>query len=295
MAAAGAGAHASFQAALVVTGLRGIDDLVIATRDGVELAATHFSIGDEPRRVVALTGVLGVSRAHYGRFASFLQDRGMAVVSFDYRGMGESRDRPVRAVSATIEEFGYLDFEAVLGWLARIYPDAQRCVVGHGVGGQLIGLTQRALELRRIVAVSTGAGYWGHWPGAARLGQFARCFVAAPLLAHGLGFLPGSLLGLEQHLPRGVALDWARWGRDPDHLRSPRVGAKHLFFEEIAAPVLVWCLADDRYAPRPAVEAFLDWFPNAPVELRMAPALPAAGWFGADALWQATADFLVAD
>ena len=278
-----------------MTALRGIQDVVIATRDGVELAATHYSFGEEPRRVVVMAGALGVSRAYYGGFAGFLQDRGIAVISFDYRGVGESLDRPVRASTVTLEEWGYLDLEAVLGWLARVYPDVPHCVVGHGVGGQIVGLTQRVLELRCIVAVSTPSGYWGHWPGAARWGRFALCHAVVPMLAHTLGFLPGGVVGLGEHLPRGVALDWARWGRDADFLRSPRVGPKNQFYAEITAPVMAWCLEDDRFAPRAAVGAFIDWFPNARVQLATAPPLGSAGWFGSDACWQATADFLLAD
>ena len=272
--------------------LKGIDDLTIATRDGVELAATHFGTGGEPRRVVVINGALGVPRSFYQRFASHLQEQGIAVVTYDYRGMGDSLDRPVRESSATIEQWGYLDFEAVLGWLADTYPDAERCVVGHSVGAQIIGLSQRSLELTRIVGVAAQSAYWGHWSGPARLGLYGLWHVLMPAVTHLLGYFPGRLINLNANLPAGVALDWARWGRDRNYLRSPRVGPASQFFAEIAAPVMIWLIEDDPFAPRAAVEAFMDWFVAADTQLSMAPPLGHSGWFTEPAHWQATVDFL---
>ena len=278
-----------------MTRLKGIEDLVIATRDGVELAATHYGIEGQPRRVVLVNGALAAPRGFYGRFASFLQDRGMAVVTYDYRGMGESRDRPLRESEATIEKWGYLDFEAMLGWLADHYPDAQRCVVGHSVGGQIIGLSQRALEVERIVGVASQSGYWGHWPGLARIGMFGVWHFLIPGLTHPLGFFPGRLGGLAEDLPRGVALQWARWGRDRDYLRSARVGPKSQFFDEIAATMLIWQIEGDNYAPRRAVAAFADWFPSADVTLESATVPGHMGWFKEPACWERSAEFLLQD
>src|ERR1700730_10557067 len=67
----------------------------IPTRDGLRLAASVF----EPAGPSADGGVgvinsaTGVPRDYYAPFAAFLASRGFVAVTYDYRGIGDSRPR----------------------------------------------------------------------------------------------------------------------------------------------------------------------------------------------------------
>ena len=79
--------------------------------DGRPLAATIHSPEGPPRAVLVLLGALGVPRRFYAAFAGWMAARGVAVLSFDYRGCGESRSVPLRSSdSASISRIHWLEF-----------------------------------------------------------------------------------------------------------------------------------------------------------------------------------------
>jgi predicted alpha/beta hydrolase len=83
------------------------------------------------------------------------------------------------------------------------------------------------------------------------------------------------MFGQGEDLPAGVALEWARWCRHPGYL----VGALGMqeAYARFSAPMRVVAIADDRYAPPRAVEAFLAFYPNAPHKLEKVDPASAGG------------------
>jgi predicted alpha/beta hydrolase len=51
---------------------------------------------------------------YYFRFVTFLFKAGFDVVTYDYRGVGESRPAALRGFVASLIDWGGLDFEAAL-------------------------------------------------------------------------------------------------------------------------------------------------------------------------------------
>ena len=68
-------------------------DTVIAARDGYPLAATVFTPEAPARRVVLINSATAVPRRIYRGFASYLAERGLAALAYDYRGVAGSRPR----------------------------------------------------------------------------------------------------------------------------------------------------------------------------------------------------------
>src|SRR2546425_14575 len=110
----------------------------------------------------------------------------------------------------------------------------------------------------------------------------------------------GAALGQGENLPAGVAIEWARWCRDPDYLVGA-LGAKERY-ARFSAPLRLYWVADDPYAPLAAAEALLELYPRAPAELtRVMPrelGTERIGHFGffreqfRDTLWRDAADWL---
>ena len=51
---------------------------------------------------------------YYSRFADYLFAQGFDVLTYDYRGIGESRPASLRGFKASWSDWGRLDFEAML-------------------------------------------------------------------------------------------------------------------------------------------------------------------------------------
>src|SRR5205823_5288956 len=154
---------------------------------------------------------------------------------------------------------------AAIRWTRDTLRPRSLAVVGHSAGGQLVPFAPNAGDVDRFVFVAAQSGYWRHWPGlgAYRIGAL---WLLMPPVATLTGYFPSRLFGLgAEDLPRDVASQWARWGRNP----------RYLFDEykvQVRAPILAWSFADDTYAPRPAVEALLREHADAAITHRHEPA-----------------------
>ena len=227
-------------------------DLTIPATDGFSLAATQFcDEATSAERLVLIAPATGVKRRLYRPFAEFLADEGFGVVTWDWRGTGDSRPASLRGFEATIRQWGERDLTGVIDWATARYPDARLAVLGHSFGGQSVGLAKNRERVRRLVTVAAQSGYLGHWPRPQRYMFTALWYVAVPLVTRAVGYFPARLFRLGEDLPRGVALQWARWCRNPAYLGE---WSGHRAF---TAPILSIGFMDDPFAPPEAVHALL--------------------------------------
>jgi predicted alpha/beta hydrolase len=271
--------------------------LEVKAADGYPLATTVFGDGTE-RPLVLINAATGVTQPYYRRFAQWLSKRGHQVVTWDYRGLGRSRPKSLRGFHASMRDFGQLDFEGVLRWAEQEARGRPIAVVGHSLGGQVLGMAESNQLVSRAVTVVTCAGTWWLYPPEHRR-RMALLWHAMPLLARPLGYLPGRL-GVGADLPRGVAEEWARWGRLPNYCFDD--GISRAGFNRLTIPIRSYSFTDDAYAPKTAVDWFHAQFAAAKVERRhVAPAqlgLDEIGHFGffrpfaRDTLWAEVAEAL---
>lgn len=246
--------------------------LTIRTDDGVSLAATVF---DPPARrkngsAIVVAGGTGVLRRFYGPFAAWLATEGFTVVTFDYRGIGGSRTGASEASDATMHAWGEQDLASVIAWTADVLGDGTTGLVGHSVGGQLVGLLPEAAHARisSIVTIAAQSGDYRLWPMPMRLAMAALWWGLVPGVTRAVGYLPGSL-GIGEDLPAGVALEWARWCRTPGYLVGDEAGDhRRAGFARVSSRLLAFSFHDDTYAPFAAVDALLSLYVNASVVRR---------------------------
>ncbi len=272
-------------------------ELRLRARDGVALAAT-FHRGTGPDCVV-VAGATGVKRQFYTPFARFLVARGFSVLTFDYRGIGGSRpEGPLRGFQARMQDWGTHDLDAALAWVVDTAKPRRLLVVGHSVGGQMFGLAEHADLVDAGVFVGSQSGYWGHWPLGTRLGIGALWYGLIPTLSPMFGRFPSRRLGLGEDLPRGVAEQWARWGRDKDYLMRGDSKRREQF-AQLRLPLLMVSLDGDLFAPHAAVDALASFYSGAKVERRRLAKTPTTGHFtlfrpGDPRVWGDIADWLAA-
>jgi predicted alpha/beta hydrolase len=243
------------------------EDVRFPARDGRLLAGTLF-LADRPRGLVVVASAMGVRRRLYAAFAEHLAEAGLTTLTFDYRGIGDSRDGPVRRCDAHLHDWGELDLAGAFEWMVRQYPGLSLLLVGHSVGGQLFGLVADA-PVAGAVFVASQSGSWKLWRGPARLGMFAVWHVLLPGCARILGYIPMKALGQGEDLPAGVGAEWARWGREDDYVWSYAQPRRGMGFTRWRGPLRAYAISDDGYAPRSSVEALLALYASATTELRV--------------------------
>ncbi len=229
--------------------------LTLPARDGYPLAATLHRSAQTSNNVVLVNSGTGIRRSYYHQFASFLAENNFATLTFDYRGIGESRPQTLRGFSASMRAWAQQDMAGAAQWCARELRPEKFFLVGHSAGGQLVGLAGINHLVHGLVLVAAQSGYWRHWPPLTRY-RYAALWHMMPLIAGAWGYLPGKL-GIGEDLPRGVACEWAKWCRHPEYL----FGFSHAYelqhYQNFSAPLLAYSFWDDGYAPKRAVEALL--------------------------------------
>lgn len=243
----------------------GGSEVRIPTTDGVSLAATVWDTpGRALERVVVVASATGVLQEYYAAFASWLSAQGFAVVTFDYRGMGGSQ---TDAAVPSMHDWGERDLASVLAWAGATLGDGRAAIVGHSVGGQLVGLLPDPSCVSALVTIGSQSGDYRLWPLPSRLAMAVLWYGLVPGVTHAVGYLPGSL-GIGEDLPAGVALEWAKWCRTPGYLVGAGFESRREGFAKLDAPVLAYGFDDDGYAPKAAVDALLALYVSARIERR---------------------------
>lgn len=245
-----------------------------------EIAPDGFILGgftwqhpsrDAARPVVIINAATAVRCRHYSRFADYLFAHGFDVITYDYRGIGESRPASLKGLQASWSDWGALDFEAMLKRAQREFPEQPIDVVGHSFGGCAAGLGASGQLIRRLVTVGAQFAYWRDYAPAHRWRMFGKWHVVMPLVTMLCGYFPGKRLGWLEDTPAGVVRDWstptARYEKRPSgqdiHVRN---------FAAVTAKALAISISDDPYGTVPAIERLLAYFTGSTnTHLRIAP------------------------
>ena len=263
--------HAAFEAPAP-----GSLQLRLRCDDGVEIAAHWYEPGPQAgaaRAVAVIGAATGVSQGFYRAFAAWMAQRGYAVLTFDYRGMGASRRGPIGAETATMRDWAQQDMSAALAAATQRRRTAAGARlplmwVGHSFGGHGLGLARGLGELDAVLTVAAQLGDWRLWPGVHRWITAYYFHLLLPTVAHLFGHAPGwALGGGAMPLPKQVALQWARWGRGRDYLWGDPALQGELTLHQFAGAAHLWNVSDDSsYAPPQAVDGLAAKFVNADVQ-----------------------------
>jgi len=234
--------------------------MMLTAKDGYQLSATLY--GEGSKKSVLILPATGVPQGYYARFAAWLAEQGFRVLTFDYRGIGKSLRGDVRAVHARMRDWALLDAAAAMDYL----DSSSIRIVGHSFGGQALGLLPAPERIASALIVGSQSGYWRNWPPLGRAWMWPVTHFLLPGLATLHGYFPGSRFGFGEDLPRGVAIEWASWCRNPTYL----VGALGVedAYARFAAPLRAYAFSDDPFGPLPAVKKLLELYPASRSEVR---------------------------
>lgn len=222
------------------------------------------------RPVVLINPATSVKCRYYSRFAAFLYAHGFDVVTYDYRGIGESKPASLRGFEARWIDWGRLDFESALRYAAATFPGQPLQVVGHSVGGFLIGLAASSHLINRVFTVGAQFAYWRDYARHKRVRLFLKWHVFMPAVTAIFGYFPGSRLGWLEDTPRGVVRDWTaphprfedNWRRGPLALPESQLRELVARFAAMRGETLALSLSDDEFGTVEAIRRLLGYFRN---------------------------------
>ncbi len=239
------------------------EQTVITAADGYALAASVYTPLEPNRHVILINSGTGVKRGYYHKFASFLAGEGFTVITYDYRGIGDSLRVAIQDFDTSISEWGEKDCVAALDWVHERFPEKRLTVVGHSAGGKIPGFAHNNGYISSLVTVAVPNSYWGLWHWWGRRGYFLFIQFIMPALSHLLSYFPSRFFGLGENYPKGVALEWSRWSRRRAYLLHPKRGHFPNYFDEFRGDVLALSFTDDIVATGAAAEAFMRFYANA--------------------------------
>ena len=235
-----------------------IDDITFPATDGYLLGATLFLPRGAKRHAVLINSATAVPRKIYRGFAGYLASRGCAVLTYDYRGTGDSRQKSLVGYNqpkslvgfkASMSDWAALDVTAAVAWMRERYKNLPLNYVGHSFGGQALGLLANNTEVVAR-AVDRGPGRILETDGlAGTLSRLRHAELRRRPLTRLLGYAPG-WSGLGEDLPKGVFLQWVRWVMSPRYLFDDTELAGIAEFSEIQGAMRALCLSDDPWATR---------------------------------------------
>lgn len=276
----------------------------IRTVDGYELAANCYGDAQTCRAGVLIAGAMGVEQKYYAAFAHWLAEQGFFVVTFDYRGIGQSRPPQFRAslrgFAADLTSWIERDAAAALDFIAARIGAKPLAWIGHSLGGQILPLVPDHQCVDAMVTVAAGTGYWPQNSWRVRGYVWLLWYVVAPLALRLAGYFPGRRLRAIGDLPAGVMRQWRTWCLHRDYCVG--VTGAYRRYAELKTPILSLSFTDDEFMSRANVESMHGFYAGAPREMkRIAPRAVGArriGHFGffrprfAASLWPLAADWL---
>lgn len=228
------------------------------------LSASLFE-SEKSDTVLIIASATGVRQEYYHKFSKYLSDNGVSVITFDYFGIGRSLTKPIKELDNNAADWGKNDLESVLQYIITHFPNSKKVILGHSIGGQLIGLAKSSAKVDKIILVAAQSGYWKFWKGIGRLKMWFNWYILFPVLLTLFGYLNSKKLSGMENLPKNVANQWRNWGKKPDYIQSDKSIALK-YYEKIELDISAFSIEDDDFAPKKAVEWMTSQYRNSNVK-----------------------------
>lgn len=238
----------------------------IPTPDGFELAGILYEYHGAPKAVVQFNIGTGMRKGFYTNFARYLAENGFIVCLWEYRGMGESRPSDKEDFAAITMQDWAVDMRAVLDFLESRYPDWPKLMVGHSIGGQLVGLMPNHHVLKGMVMITASTGTWWRHTFPYRLKSYFFFNILPALTVPFLGYVPVKKMKIMEDLPGALMLEWREWCNSENYLfdfldKSIPYNA----YDKLALPIKAYWTTDDPIANAVTVPALLRHFRKADI------------------------------
>jgi predicted alpha/beta hydrolase len=272
-----------------------IDRVAVVAKNGSTVQGTFYRPDGTPRATVLIVAAMGVDQRFYAPLANWLAGKEYLAATFDYVGIGRSRDRKPTQVQVDILDWARFDCDAMIAQLQHMAPGKKLYWIGHSLGGQLLGVLPDSLRLAKAITVASGSGYWRENSPQLRRRAWWLWYVVAPLATRAFGYFPGRRLRKVGDLPGPVMDQWRRWCLNPDYALGAEGPWVRQAFASVQIPITSLSFTDDEMMSARNTESLHSHYTSSPRRMaRIAPVdagLERIGHFGffraqhQDSLW----------
>ena len=183
-------------------------ELFLQTPDHFPIAVKIFEPENSGGKLLLINAATGVKQQVYFSFAKYFTEKGFTVMTYDYRGVGESKPEKMRGFEASMRIWGTVDFKTVSGFIKENYRHYAKFCLGHSVGALILGMNEDSVMFEKLIFVATQDAYIGNLSLKVAFTAAVGFGLALPLTVILKGYFPAHRFGLGESLPKGTAYDW---------------------------------------------------------------------------------------
>ncbi|ENX37083.1 alpha/beta hydrolase family protein [Acinetobacter courvalinii] len=249
--------------------MNSVESFWISCKDGYQLAAQFYPVlnSDKPYPIL-ICPATGITKNFYHAFAQWLNQQGYPVLSFDFRGIGESLHGALKDSTASINDWGIYDIPAAIEALLNRTQAEKVIIVGHSAGGQLLGIASNYHKVAKVLAIAGSTGHVKGLKGKTKVLAPLMFNVIFPVSSFVKGYGATQFIGMGENLPKNVAKQWAEFCSKPGYVMNA-IG-KTIFedyHQQIQCPITSFWATDDEIATHSNVKDLLRLYPNAQTKL----------------------------
>ena len=244
------------------------ENIKIKAKDGYFLSATIRKPLTKLKGVIQFNCGTGIPQKVYSNIAIFLTEQGYVTVTYDYRGIGDSQPKNLKGFQSRIEDWGIIDMTSVFDWIISQFPNERKIIIGHSMGGQLIGLMENCQKIDKLILIASSTGYWKDMSSPYKWLMPPLWFLFIPFTTFIYGYANAKKIHQGENLPKGVALQWKKWCVNPNYFDDDfQKSNTKLFFNKVKIPLKSIQITDDPIANEITANKILNYYVNAKIEI----------------------------
>ena len=185
-----------------------MQEIILTTSDEIPISIKVFDPENSNGKLLLINAATGVKQQIYFSFAKYFGENGFTVITYDYRGIGESKPSKMKGFDSTMRVWGTEDFKTVTNFIKENYPDHRKFCLGHSVGALILGMNEDAAIFEKFIFVATQDAYIGNLTWKVAVAGILGFGIAVPFTTGLFGYFPAHRFGLGESLPKGVGYDW---------------------------------------------------------------------------------------
>lgn len=245
--------------------MNSVESFWISCKDGYQLAAQFYpALNSDKSYPILICPATGITKNFYHAFAQWLNQQGYPVLSFDFRGIGESLHGALKDSTASINDWGMYDIPAAIEALLNRTQAEKVIIVGHSAGGQLLGIASNYHKVAKVLAIAGSTGHVKGLKGKTKVLAPVMFNIIFPVSSLVKGYGATQFIGMGENLPKNVAKQWAEFCSKPGYVMNA-IG-KSIFedyHQQIQCPITSFWATDDEIATHTNVKDLLRLYPNA--------------------------------
>lgn len=190
----------------------------VKAKDGFSIVGHLFIPENSNQKLLLINSATGVKQTFYFHFATYLAENGFTVITYDYRGISQSKPENMKGFQATMRDWGKLDYPCWTEYIQQNFPTYEKYLLGHSIGALILGLNPDSSIFHKFIFVSTQNSYYRRLNFKTQLEGIFGFGLLMPLVSFAYGYFPAQYFGLGESLPKGAAIDWRKMVLHPDSI-----------------------------------------------------------------------------